>query len=146
MIATRFRVRLAVLDDVAAMHRVRCAVRENRLSDRGLITESSYRRYVAAGSIWVAVDDAGVVFGFAAIDAETASVWALFVDPAAEGAGIGRALHAAMLDWARGQGIGALRLETAPGTRAERFYRRAGWTKSEPSTPTAIWFERNLAD
>jgi len=123
-----FRIRPATAADVPAMHAVRRAVRENRLSDPGRVTEASYLPYVADGSAWVAETDAGVA-GFAAVDLPAESVWALFVSPGAEGAGIGRALHGVVLDRARRAGLCRLRLGTEAGTRAERFYLEAGWTR-----------------
>ncbi len=127
------------------MHAIRLAVRENRLSNPARITGASYLPYVAAGTIWVALDPAGNALGFAALDLAEASVWALFVDPAAEGAGVGRALHDFMLDRAAEQGIERLRLSTAAGTRAERFYLKAGWLKCGEVSAIEARFERPTA-
>ena len=124
-----FRVRAATLADIPAMHAVRRSVRENRLGDPTRITEASYLPFVEARSIQIAVSPNDEVLGFSAVDPATESVWALFVDPGHEGEGIGRALHDAMLDWAVRHGLNALWLETAPGTRAEQFYIKAGWKK-----------------
>jgi len=130
-----FGIRTATLADIPAMHAVRRSVRENRLGDPTRITEASYLPFVEARSIQVAVSPNGEVVGFSAVDPATENVWALFVDPGHEGAGIGRALHDAMLDWAVRHGLNALWLETAPGTRAEQFYIKAGWKmKTEDST------------
>lgn len=126
---TNVSIRTATIADVPAMHAIRLAVRENRLSDPARITEASYLPYVDAGSVQVAIDAAGRVVGFAAIDRGAGSVWALFVDPAAEGQGVGRALHDAMIARAAREGIARLWLSTATGTRAEQFYLRAGWRK-----------------
>ena len=137
-------IRGAAPADIPAMHGVRIDVRENRLSDARQITEASYRPYIAAGSAWVAEVD-GVVAGFAALDPIDASVWALFVDPAAEGCGIGRALHQAMIDWARQKGIPRLSLTTDDGSRAARFYERAGWTRVSAPGAAEARFEKALA-
>jgi GNAT superfamily N-acetyltransferase len=137
------KIRSAVAADIATMHRLRCAVRENRLSDPGRISEESYRPYIAAGSAWVAETEELGIAGFAAIHAESATVWALFVDPGCEGAGIGRALHRHMLDWARERGIERLTLSTAPKSRAESFYRRAGWSKTGATAEGELLFERS---
>ena len=119
-------VRLASVADIPAMHRVRLGVRENRLSDPQKITEASYPPYVQANSAWVAEID-GVIVGFALVEGADRRVEALFVAPGSEGLGAGRALHAAMLDWAEAQGIDELWLTTSPETRAEHFYATAGW-------------------
>ena len=123
-----FIIRAATVSDIIPMHRVRSRVRENRLSDPQRITEASYLPYIEADSIWIAETD-GAVVGFAAVDEPSKSIWALFIDPDVEGAGIGRALHLQMLRWAREQGLLRLTLSTAQGTRAARFYKRAGWTE-----------------
>ncbi|HEX8645190.1 MAG TPA: GNAT family N-acetyltransferase [Allosphingosinicella sp.] len=136
-----FSIRTAAPADVPAMHRLRLGVRENLLSDPGRVQESSYLPYVAAGSAWVAEKD-GAIVGFAAADGPDERVWALFVEPDAQGAGVGRALHAAMLAWARGKGLCRLRLATGPGTRAARFYEQAGWTAAGTAPDGELLFER----
>lgn len=135
------RVRAARVDDVAAIFRIRTAVRENHL-DRGAlaalgITEEAVAGMIAGGlCTWVAFDgkngdhsDGGGIAGFAMVDAEEGVLFALFVLPEAEGRGLGRALLAAaearlFADHAR------IRLETAAGTRAAGFYRRHGWVEA----------------
>lgn len=119
-------------------------MRENRLSETTTISEASYLPYIAAGSAWVALAGSNLI-GFAAIDAAARSVWALFVDPDAEGAGIGRALHVSMLDWARQRGIARLSLSTEEGSRAVQFYKRAGWLQTGIVPDGEVFFERSLA-
>lgn len=121
--------RSAAVDDITAMHVVRCAVRENRLSRPDRITEADYRAMLERdGRGWVAEVD-GRIVGFAVADVRRFNVWALFVDPEHERRGIGRALHDAMMEWFLDQpGVERVWLTTEPGTRAEGFYRHAGWT------------------
>jgi GNAT superfamily N-acetyltransferase len=138
-----FRIRTATADDVPAMHRIRMAVFENRLRDPALVTEPDYLPFVAAGSAWVANCATGPA-GFAAVDLADGNIWALFVEPRSEGCGIGRALHEAMLDKARALGLARLWLTTAPGTRAQRFYLRAGWRRAGPAPGGDLRFERVL--
>ena len=139
-----FHIETAGLADIPAMHAVRLAVRENRLSDPARITEGSYIPYVEAGSAWVARGAGRAVLGFTVADRSNAGVWALFVHPDREGAGIGRALHDTLLGWARHEGLSGLWLTTAPGTRAERFYLGAGWRKAGVSPAGEVRFERRL--
>lgn len=135
-----FTIRAATRADVQAMYRIRTSVRENRLSDPARITEASSLPYVDAGTAWVA--DAGpALLGFAAADRATMSVWALFVAPEAEGAGVGRALHRTLILWARNQNLPLLRLSTESGTRAERFYQKAGWTRVGTTADGETQFE-----
>ena len=108
------------------MHGIRVAVRENRLSEQSRIDERSYVRFIDQQAAWVA-DQEGEIVGFAAIDIEAGTVWALFVAPDAEGIGAGRALHDALVMAAAERGLARLFLSTSAGTRAERLYRMSGW-------------------
>jgi ribosomal protein S18 acetylase RimI-like enzyme len=119
-------VRQATRADVPAMHRVRLLVRENRLTS-GRITEADYAPAIeTTGRGWVAEQD-GRIVGFAVGDARDGNIWALFVEPGCERRGHGRRLHDAMVAWLFARGLERLWLGTEPGTRAERFYRAAGW-------------------
>jgi GNAT superfamily N-acetyltransferase len=125
------------------MHRVRTDVRENRLYDPERIKEASYLPYIAAGSAWVAETNTGIA-GFAVLDAPARKVWALFIAPDAEGAGIGRALHQHMMDWAREMGLERLSLSTENGSRAVNFYSQAGWQQSGFTAEGEVLFERSI--
>ena len=84
--------------DIPAMHRVRLAVRENRLSDPTRITEADYIAAMEVlGRTWV-IEDGDAVVAFAS-GYYSGSVWALFVHPDHEGRGYGKTLHAVMIDW-----------------------------------------------
>lgn len=118
-------IRPARLADIPRLMEIRAAVRENRLVSV-TIGPDAYRAYIDDARCWVAPAQA-VVAGFAALDAERASLWALFVHPASEGRGLGRALLDRLLAEARARGLAALSLETEAGTRAEAFYRSHGF-------------------
>lgn len=138
--------REARLDDIGAMATVRNSVKENVLSDPGRVTEQDYISYLSrSGRGWVAVVN-GAVAGFSIADLEGHNIWALFVRPDCEGAGIGRGLHQLMLDWYFTQTKETVWLGTAPGTRAERFYRQAGWTETGLHGKDEIKFEMTYAD
>ena len=137
----RLTVRDASVSDIPAMHAVRLSVRENRLSDSSRVGEQDYVQFADDQSAWVAESN-GRLVGFAAVDKGAARVWALFVDPGAEGLGVGSALHRKMLDWARNSGLARLTLTTGPATRAERFYRENGWTAAGRDGNGEIIFER----
>ena len=67
-------LREAALDDVASMHALRLAVRENRSSDPAALTPASYEAYLRdPGCAWVAIQD-GCVVGFAILDPGPASI------------------------------------------------------------------------
>jgi len=110
------------------MHAVRLAVRENALTTSA-ITEASYLPAIeGTGRGWVIESD-GEVLGFAVGNATTGNIWALFVHPDHERRGFGRALLNTMVAWLFAQGLPRLHLTTASGTRAERFYASAGWSR-----------------
>ena len=120
-------IRIATRADVPEIQRIRAAVKENRLISRRIGDEEVIEYLEQHGRGWVAESAAGIA-GFAIGDARNGNVWALFVDPDSEGRGAGRLLHEVMIDWLFAQGLHRLHLGTEPGTRAEAFYRRAGWT------------------
>lgn len=134
-------VRQARRSDIAGMHRVRLAVTENTLAP-GAITEDDYVLAIeVTGRGWVS-ESAGVVVGFAVGNAVTGNIWALFVDPRHQGRGVGRQLHDAMVAWLWSRGLETLWLSTEPATRAERFYRAAGWQSAGATARGELRFER----
>lgn len=128
------RIRPARESDIPRLMTIRAAVAENRLSDTAAVTAPDYFPYIAGGTLWV-WEENGTLLGFAAVDPAESLLWALFVAPEASGRGIGPALVAHAVNQARAAGLAELRLATAPGTRAERLYRRTGWreTGRDPS-------------
>ena len=121
------QLRIATRDDIPGMHRVRLAVRENRLTSN-VITEAHYLPAIEqTGRGWVIEED-GAIVGFAIGNAETGNIWALFVDPDHERRGHGKRLHDEMIRWLQSVGAPRPNLSTAPGTRAQRFYEAAGWS------------------
>lgn len=120
-------VRVASEADIPAMHRIRLAVRENRLADPAMVQPDDYLPKITTdGRGWVA-ETGGAITGFAVADVVRGNVWALFVDPEAERRGVGRRLHDVMMEWFAAQGVERVWLSTDPGTRAEAFYQAAGW-------------------
>jgi GNAT superfamily N-acetyltransferase len=136
-------IRDAGYEDIAAMHRIRMAVKENILTNPGLVKNEDYVKYISSPNKgWVCMADDKLA-GFAIVNREAGNVWALFVDPVFERIGIGRLLHNQMIEWYFKQTDQPLGLSTEPGTRAENFYRKAGWTYSGPYGSREIKFELN---
>jgi len=138
-------VREARVQDIPQMQIVRHAVKENRLSNPALVTDADCEDYLTRrGKGWVCtVND--VVVGFAIADLVDSNVWALFVTPEREKQGIGKTLHDAMLDWYFEQGKQHVWLSTAPNTRAETFYQKAGWTEVGKTSGGETRFEMPIA-
>jgi GNAT superfamily N-acetyltransferase len=127
------------------MHGIRISVKENPLPDPGLITADDYKEFITSrGRGWICETD-NTISGFAIVDLEEKNVWALFVMPQFEGQGIGKQLHDMMLDWYFTQTEKTLWLGTAPGTRAELFYRKAGWKQTGIRPNGEIRFEMEKA-
>jgi GNAT superfamily N-acetyltransferase len=129
MNALNFRV--ATEADIFAMSTVRLAVNENKLRDPTRITYDMYVDYLdRLGRTWVCEID-GAIAGFGSADKGDAFIWALFVDPAFEGRGIGKRLLALMVEYLFGLGHDRITLSTGADTRADAFYAAQGWQRGE---------------
>jgi GNAT superfamily N-acetyltransferase len=119
--------RIATSTDLPELGRVRMSVNENRLSDLTVLKPEDLERVIGGnGRSWVCEVNNRIV-AFAMADLSNANVYGLFVEPGYERQGIGRLLHDTMMDWLFGAGVSQVWLSTDPNTRAESFYRRAGW-------------------
>lgn len=122
--------REASVEDIKQIQVVRNSVKENMLSNPALVTDADCEDYITRrGKGWVCEADSKIV-GFAIADLIKHNIWALFVDPAYEGKGIGRKLHDMMMDWYFQQTDATVWLSTSPGTKAESFYRNRGWQET----------------
>jgi GNAT superfamily N-acetyltransferase len=138
--------REATIKDIPALHKVRISVKENILNNPLLVTKKDYVHFLTDhGKGWLCEVNKQVV-GFAIIDTDHNNIWALFVYPEFEGKGIGRRLHDMMLDWHFKQSQDKLWLGTAHNTRAEQFYRTAGWKDSGKRENGEIRFEMTYGD
>ena len=133
--------RAAEIKDIPQIQMVRHSVTENTLSDPSLVTDQDCADFITVrGKGWVCEADDRIV-GFAIADLQQHNIWALFVRPEFEGQGIGKQLHDMMLDWYFTQTKTPVWLGTAPDTRAEQFYRKAGWTETGMHGKGEIKFE-----
>ena len=120
-------IRVAEIKDISQIQAVRNLVKENRLSDPALVPDSDVEDYITRrGKGWVCEID-GEVVGFAIADLVENNIWALFIHPGFERIGIGKKLHEEMMSWYFSQTDKTVWLGTSPKTRAELFYRKAGW-------------------
>jgi GNAT superfamily N-acetyltransferase len=119
-------IRLAKSTDIPRLMEIRNSVRENRLSDPSRVTLADYHWFIDHAGLHIWEDD-GVIKGLSAGDPRNGSIWALFVDPAFEGQGIGQALIRESCKALHVAGHRIASLTTDSGTRAERFYERNGW-------------------
>jgi GNAT superfamily N-acetyltransferase len=140
--------REAHVADIENMSIVRLSVKENVLSNPNLVSYNDYVEYLTMrGKGWVCETISGQIVGFAIVDLQKNSIWALFIMPGFEGFGIGKKLQQLMLDCYFENSKEKLWLETAADTRAEQFYKKTGWKeihrqKRIPSNPNfPVWTE-----
>ncbi|MEO8713143.1 MAG: GNAT family N-acetyltransferase [Parafilimonas sp.] len=138
--------REAIIEDIPQMQIVRNSVKENMLSNPALITDEDCAAFITQrGKGWVCeIDD--FIAGFSIADLKEKNIWALFVHPEFEGKSIGKKLHDIMLDWYFDQTKEPVWLGTAPNTRAEKFYRKAGWKEIGTHGKGEIKFEMDYDD
>ena len=133
--------REATIEDIPQIQIVRNSVKENTLSDPSVVPDSDCIIFLTErGKGWVCEIDHKIV-GFAIADLLDNNIWALFLHPDFEQKGIGRKLHDQMLNWYFNQGKAKVWLGTSPNTRAESFYRKAGWAENGMNGANEIKFE-----
>ncbi len=139
-------IREAKIEDIKQIQRVRNSVTENTLSDPNLVTDEDCEIFITKrGKGWVYEIDQQIV-GFAIADLQDHNIWALFLDPKFEQKGIGQMLHNTMLHWYFAQTKETVWLGTAFNTRAEMFYRKAGWVEVGTHGTKEIKFEMSYED
>ena len=139
-------IREATIADIPQIQYVRNIVTENMLSDPALVPDKDVEDYIInRGKGWV-YEMGNRIVGFSIVDLVDKNIWALFMDPAHAGKGIGKQLHDIMIDWYFTQTIESVWLGTAPGTRAEKFYRIAGWKEVGMHGKGEVKFEMSYLD
>jgi GNAT superfamily N-acetyltransferase len=106
------------------------------IADNDPLPADHYVASVAAGAVWVSVDERDRPVGFAACGAQPdgAVVYQLAVVRAAQKQGRGAALMAAAIDWARRSGQPCVMLTTFKDVPFNApFYRGLGFVEVEPN-------------
>jgi GNAT superfamily N-acetyltransferase len=143
---TGVKIREATIGDIPAMHVVRMAVKENALNNPDLVKLQDYEEFLfKRGKGWVCEKDNQVI-GFAIVDLLEHNIWALFLQPDQEKKGLGKQLHDQMMDWYFEQTGNPIWLSTSPGTRAESFYKKAGWKQNGFQKNGEVRFEMTIED
>jgi GNAT superfamily N-acetyltransferase len=119
-------IRKATRNDVPRIMAIRAGARENGLRDPARVTTVDVFWFVDNPGIFL-WEEEGSVVGFSAGDPRNGNIFALFVEERYERRGIGRALFERACKVLVDAGCARMWLTTWPGTRAERFYREAGW-------------------
>ena len=137
-------IRQATSSHIPQIQMVRNAVKENTLSNPGLVTDADCEEFINhRGRGWVAEVNEKIV-GFAIADLKDNNIWALFLLPEFEKQGIGKQLHDTMMDWFFAQTKNTCWLGTAPDTRAAGFYKAAGWKEVGMNGSKEIKFEMSF--
>lgn len=128
-------IRPLIESDIGDFYDVRFSVKENRihphqvhLLDRSLLVEQ-----INQGGGWICVDSlSGTAAGVCLpILGQVPMIGALFVRPEYHRRGIGEALLDKSLEWLASKGVEKVTLVTDPGSGADRFYQRLGWTRHD---------------
>lgn len=136
--------REAQVADIEQIQLVRNAVKENMLTNPALVSDADCEEYLTVrGKGWVCIVDE-IIVGFSIVDLKEKNIWALFVHPDYEARGIGKKLHHLMLNWYFRQTDETVWLGTAPGTRAEQFYKSLGWNEAGMHGSKEIKFEMDV--
>jgi GNAT superfamily N-acetyltransferase len=134
-------IREARISDIPQIQLVRNSVTENTLSNPDLVSDQDCEHFMTVrGRGWVCEINQKIV-GFSIVDLQDNNIWALFLRPEYERKGIGRQLHDVMIDWYFQQTQNTVWLGTSPNTRAEGFYRKAGWKEIGTHGKGEIKFE-----
>ena len=134
-------IREAQKTDISQIQLVRNSVKENTHSDPSIVPDKDVEDHITQrGKGWVCVVSDRIV-GFAIVSLTDHNLWALFIQPGFERMGIGKQLHDIMMDWYFNQTAVTIWLGTGPGTRAESFYRKAGWKETGLHGKGEIKFE-----
>ena len=138
------RIRRARPDDWAALREVRLraladspSVFASTLEREGAFDEAEWRRRIASGPWWMAVDGQRAVGLVAAFPEDDAMhLVAMWVEPDRRGTSTATDLADAVCSWAAEAGAGAVSLWVADGNeRARRFYARLGFVPTGARQP-----------
>jgi GNAT superfamily N-acetyltransferase len=137
-------IRKAKRADYPRISEIRLSVRENCLAKSKYESVDRLAEWIFDNAAFWVWEEDGAIQGFSAADPRDGTISALFVHPSYEGCGIGRALLPLACQILRNGGYAAATLSTEPGTRAERFYRRDGWTEIGREHDGQIIFQKAL--
>jgi GNAT superfamily N-acetyltransferase len=136
-------LRKAVRGDMRRIFEIRQSVRENRLDDTFEEYVDLAGPFVDRGHCWV-WEENGEVLGEAGYDPRTGCIEVLYVAPAGEGRGVGRALLEKCCSDLRELGHDVATLSTTAGTRAEHIYRVNGWVEVGTDAVGDLLFQKRL--
>ena len=130
-------IRVAQAADIEAMFDIRTSVTENyqsreEIAELGITPESIAEMLATDCCAWVA-ELQGQLVGFAIANATEATIFGIFVLPAFEGKGLGRALMHAAETWLWSKDLDEIWLLTGNDStlRAYGFYQHLDWVLSE---------------
>ncbi|MBY5991252.1 GNAT family N-acetyltransferase [Ferrimonas balearica] len=121
------RFRRARLSDIATLQSIRHSVPEAEDPGPRDLPDTLYAQYLERrGRGWLAMAGHQEA-GFVIVSLVDQAVWALYVNPAWQGQGLGRRLLQIGCHHLFSQGARQIRLTTASGVPALGFYQHLGW-------------------
>jgi GNAT superfamily N-acetyltransferase len=129
------KIRLAKPEDVPELFEVRLSVTENLMTMQEMatlgITPATLTDMIESGAAcgWCVESDDEIV-GFSMAKQSGREIFAVFVRPEYEGRGFGSALLDKAVNWLLQANQKPIRLNTEPGARAFKFYKKRGWRET----------------
>ena len=124
----RGRARRAIASDMVRLYQIASSAAENRVTEDPEMFGRLLAWFVDRSLCWVWTVGPAIV-GFSAADTRDGSIAMVFVDPIAEGKGIGRSLLARACDDLLRAGYREASLVTLEDTRADGLYQTLGWRR-----------------
>lgn len=140
------KIRAASIDDCTGIHRVQDSairgINANKPMDEGVADyldkrePASYAKEMERQR-FVVVEEDNKIVGYGALHVPKTEITSVFVDPAYQRTGVGRAILSALENMALEEGLGAVQLQ-ATGT-AIIFYLATGYQSDPPVEPGLEW-------
>jgi GNAT superfamily N-acetyltransferase len=142
-------VRETVMDDWQGLRDIRLMALQDApeafgstYAEQAVLGEADWRQRIARGGTFLAYvpevnasEPAGLVGGYAASH-DTVELISMFVRPQARGRGVGEALVAAVIDWARARNATSVHLwVTETNKHARLLYERCGFSLTDERQP-----------
>jgi len=146
-------IRRASAADVEALFEIRTSVFENLMTRRelakvGVTPEAVYNLLQGDRAIAFIAVRGERALGFSMARADIGDIFALFVKPEAQGAGLGSRLLAEAERWLAAKNLRSAWLVTGDesGSRAALFYEKHGWRRRDGEPSGQIQFSKLLGD
>ena len=144
-------LRRAGAADVEPFFEIRTSVAENHMSREelaavGVTVETLSALLQSEQVAGFVVTRGGRALGFSMARADLGDVFALFVRPDAQGAGLGSRLLSEAERWLKTKNVRSVWLLTGDKSKAVRFYEKRGWRRDGSQADGQIRFVKRFGD